>query len=548
MEILSKNRSLESSISKMKKVIDDIGLELSFSKELNPLNNCYSINLTYDKAPTHIYSNGKGSCSLATQASAYGELIERLQTRNYFSEFYIPDLSSSRGYTHFKDEKVFGLDEEYFDESIKKLYDTDEDISHEDFIDFNSDYEDRIISLPFTDISSNQTHYIPVNLLHNLYVSNGLATGNSKKEAIIQAICEIYERYVKIEIIKNNYSLPEFPNDIISAYPKLSEDISSLKSTGYIIKALDASLGGRFPVTAISLINPTKGTIYVSFGSHPILEVSLERTMTELMQGRDLDTLDSFERPTFDMDLVNTHSNIESHFIDSNGKIGFGFLSSKKSFEYTKYDNTLNNTENINDEDEQYKYLLNIAHNMDKKVLIRSYDYLGFDSVQVIIPTISEIYPIQDLIYNNANEGKKLRKIVLGFEDILNDTEDTIQNILDEIEYLENSIAVDKYIGVIFEHSFDMAKFKAQLNLSLGDYDRALELLDTQDDTISYIVSELIKMYIQQIDWQEYEKSLFEVFSKEKVETALSIFNGDDYLIDVAYAKEYLNILDISHL
>jgi ribosomal protein S12 methylthiotransferase accessory factor len=270
--------------------------------------------------------------------------------------------------------------------------------------------------------------------------------------------------------------------------------------------------------------------------------------MTELMQGRDLDTLDSFERPTFDMDLVNTHSNIESHFIDSNGKIGFGFLSSKKSFEYTKYDNNLNNIENIDSEDEQYKYLLNIAHNMDKKVLIRSYDYLGFDSVQVIIPNISEIYPIQDLIYNNANEGKKLRKIVLGFEDILNDTEDTIQNILDEIEYLENSIAVDKYIGVIFEHSFDMAKFKAQLNLSLGDYDRALELLDTQDDTISYIVSELIKMYIQEIDWQEYEKSLFEVFSKEKVETALSIFNGDDYLIDVAYAKEYLNILDISHL
>ena len=56
-------------------------------------------------------------------------------------------------------------------------------------------------------------------------------------------------------------------------------------------------------MTAISLINPDNSTLFVSFGAHPILQVSLERTMTELMQGRGLENLDAFEVPTFDMSL-----------------------------------------------------------------------------------------------------------------------------------------------------------------------------------------------------------------------------------------------------
>ena len=47
--------------------------------------------------------------------------------------------------------------------------------------------------------------------------------------------------------------------------------------------------------------------------------------MTELMQGRDLNNLDSFEIPTFDMELVSDYFNIEAHFIDSNGKWVFHF-------------------------------------------------------------------------------------------------------------------------------------------------------------------------------------------------------------------------------
>ena len=73
--------------------------------------------------------------------------------------------------------------------------------------------------------------------------------------------------------------------------------------------------------------------------------------MTELMQGRSLDTLDDFETPTFDMSIVSDSFNLESHFVDSNAKLGFAFLSSKKSFEFSewKYDAKMDELEFLTD-------------------------------------------------------------------------------------------------------------------------------------------------------------------------------------------------------
>ena len=328
MNLLSKNSSLEESITKMKTALADISSQITFSTEKHPLQNCYSVNLTYDGAPQHIFSNGKGIVSLASTASALGEFIERLQTNNFFTEFYLPKRK------YYPDEKAFAFDEEFIDTNLKKFYDPNDELAPEDFVDYNSDYIDKVVSLPFINLSSNETAYIPINILNNLYVSNGLATGNTPKEAQVQALSEIFERYVKIQIIKNGYSLPKFPDNILASYKNVYHDVQDLRKLGYIVEVLDASLGGEFPVTAISLINPKNGTLFVSFGAHPILEVSLERTMTELMQGRNLEELDSFEMPTFDMSLVSDNFNIESHFIDSNGKIGFSFLSTKNSFAY----------------------------------------------------------------------------------------------------------------------------------------------------------------------------------------------------------------------
>jgi len=527
MKILSKNSSLEDSLKKMTQTLKDVGSEITFAQSKHPLKNCFSVNLSSDDAPKHLYSNGKGTCEEASVVSAIGEYVERLQTNNFFIEFYIPNREA------YPDQKVFSFDEEYLDKDLAQFYNNDGAFEAKDFVDYHSDYFDKIVSLPFVNLTTNKKAYLPINLTHNLYVSNGLATGNTPKEAQVQSLSEIFERYVKIAIIKEGYAPPSFPKEVLQNFTQLNEDIKSLEDLGYIIDVLDCSLGGKYPVTAISLINPITSTLFVSFGAHPILEVSLQRTMTELMQGRDLSDLSAFEQPTFDTELVQTNSNIESHFIDSNGKIGFEFLSSKKTFEYTPwaYDGT--NT------DEEYEYLLTITTKMKKDIYIREYDYLGFYSCQIIVPGVSEVYPLEDMIYNNTNAGKMVRDMVLNFKEY--DPEE----ILDEIESFDNNLNVEKYIGVIFKDNFTMCDFKAQLHLMLGNYNEAIEYFEASQQPIAYLMAQLTRMYEDETSWEEYEEALHNVFTKEKVTLAIQIFNGDDDFINITYHQDYLNILDL---
>lgn len=525
MNLLSKNLPVEESIIKMKAVLACVGCETTFAQEKHPLENCYSVNLTSVEAPNHIYSNGKGIISDASVASAFGEYIERLQTNNFFIDFHIPKRK------YYPDEIAFEFGGDYLNDALLKIYNPDGELEDKDLVDYNSDYTNKIVALPFIQHSNEKKVYIPINILSSLYVSNGLATGNTPQEAKVQALSEIFERYAKIEIIKNGYALPKYPDEIVQSFKKVSSDIKALRKLGYVIEVLDASLGGKYPVTAISLINPKNSTLFVSFGAHPILEVSLERTMTELMQGRDLENLDAFETPTFDMSIVSDSFNIESHFIDSNGKMGFPFLSSEKSFEYASWE--------YKDEGSQaeYDFLLNILSSMDKEMYLREYSYLGFYSCQMIVPQVSEVYPIEDLTYNNRNSGKLIRDMVLNFENY------DANDILDAVETLDDSLNMEMYIGVIFETNFTLAEFKAQLLLQLGCTQDALEFLEFGKNKIGHILAELIRMDDANLAWDEYKEALYTIYGNENLEKALNILEGKDCLINRTLHEDYNNML-----
>ncbi len=527
MNLLSKTAPLEESIKKMQAVLQNVGCEVVFSEHIHPLSNCYSVNLSSKEAPRHIYSNGKGILKEASMASALGEYIERLQTNNFFIDFYLPKRES------YPDEVLFDFWDSYLNDELLAIYDPNGELSGEDMIDFNSDHNEKIVVLPFIQYSSNEKVYFPQNILANLYVSNGLATGNSAKEAKIQALSEIYERYAKLEIIKNGYALPRFPDVVIQGFEKLFSDIQALRDLGYIVEVLDASMGGKFPVTAISLINPKNSSLFVSFGAHPILQVSLERTMTELMQGRTLDNLESFERPTFDMSLVESSFNLESHFVDSNGKMGFGFLSSKKSFEYAPWSYKGEGC------DDEYNFLLNILDKMDKELYIREYEYLGFYSCQLLVPSISEVYPMEDLIYNNKNSGKLIRDMVLNMQDY------DPREILEMIESLDDSLHVDKYIGVIFKESFTMAEFKAQMYLLLGEHEEVMELLEYSENRVAQILVELFKMENEGKRVEEFAEGLENIFGKENVKKALHVRVLKELFIDTSLHEDYENMLKL---
>lgn len=525
MNLVSKNAPVEESIKKMESILADMGCAVVYSHEKHPLSHCYSVNLASVEAPKHIYSNGKGIYSQASTASALGEYIERLQTNNFFIDFHLPERK------YYPDEVAFDFKGGYLNPELIELYDPNGELSLDELLDFNSDTMDKIVALPFKKLGSEESVYFPINILSNLYVSNGLATGNTAQEAQVQAMSEILERYAKIEIIKKGYALPHYSDEFLAQFERLYSDLVKLRELGYVVNVLDASLGGKYPVTAISFINPANATLFVSFGAHPILEVSLERTMTELMQGRGLENLESFEVPTFDMSIVSESFNIESHFIDSNGKMGIQFLSAKKSFELSPWGYTGESTA------EEFAYLSAIFASMGKDVYIRDYNYLDFYSCQMVVPGISEVYPIDDLVYNNRNRGKFYRDAILNF------AEYDPESVLDEIEALEDHLNVEKFIGVIFEENFTIGELKAQLHLMLGNIEEAVSYLEFSTNTMSVLVVELIQMAELGLEFDDYRQALYDLYSEERVEKAVAILSLEQFFVSTALHADYRNML-----
>ncbi|MFX5839683.1 YcaO-like family protein, partial [Acinetobacter baumannii] len=91
--------------------------------------------------------------------------------------------------------------------------------------------------------------------------------------AQVQCLSEIFERAVKKEIIENEIALPDVPDAVLDRYPHIREGIRALEAQGFPVLVKDASLGGRFPVMCVTLMNPKTGGVFASFGAHPSLRV-----------------------------------------------------------------------------------------------------------------------------------------------------------------------------------------------------------------------------------------------------------------------------------
>ena len=234
-----------------------------------------------------------------------------------------------------------------------------------------------------------------------------MSAGNTANEARVQGLSEVFERYVKNRIIAESISLPEIPQEVLARYPGVVEAIAKLEEEGFPILSYDASLGGQYPVICVVLFNPANGTCFASFGAHPDFGVALERTVTELLQGRSLKDLDVFTPPTFDDEEVAEHANLETHFIDSSGLISWDLFKQDADYAFADWDFS-GTTE------EEFATLMAIFQQEDAEVYIADYEHLGVYACRILVPGMSDIYPAEDLLLANNSMGAPLREKLLA--------------------------------------------------------------------------------------------------------------------------------------
>lgn len=478
--IASKDASLESSIHTLSQQLSALGFHIEEHSWLNEIENIWSVHIC-DRDCKRLFSNGKGASELAARASALGEFFERLSTNYFWTHFYLGERIAAADFVHYPNEKWFALDgaagetwpKGLLTKKLQKFYNPDGAVSAAQLVDLNSGNAARgICAIPYTRLSDDKQVYFPVNLIGNLYVSNGMSAGNTLMEARTQALSEIFERDVKFRIIRDGICLPDVPEAVIARYPRIAAGIEGLRQAGFAILVKDASLGGQFPVMCVTLLHPENQGLFASFGAHPRFEVALERALTELLQGRALDSLDEFPAPSFDLDEVTDASNIELHFIDSTGVVSWDFLRDTPDVAFVDWNFSQTTAED-------YQWCVDALHALDKEVYVADFQHLGVYACRILVPSMSEIYPINELQWENNSVGNQVRPALLKLQDLSKAQSKQLLKTLLALD-LPDELAITTLIGLAAEpdslwKSLRMGELKTLAALACGDLDEALE-------------------------------------------------------------------------
>jgi ribosomal protein S12 methylthiotransferase accessory factor len=558
--IPGKDAALEDTIEKAMALLNSHGFPIELVSEINPVQNCWSVHLRSTECP-QIYTNGKGASRLASQVSAILEFFERISTNLFFADYYLGKETAMSDFVFYPTEKWFPITDgtsipthspdgrELLNHKLREFYNPDGELTPFLLRDNNSDNNNRGLSaLPFEHLETAETVYFPVSILNNIYVSNGMAAGNTSTECRAQALSEILERHVKYRVIAKGICLPDVPETVIDRYPDIQKGIAELRASGFTIRVKDASLGGKFPVVCVLLINPENSGCYASFGASCRFEVALERTVTELLQGRKLDGLNEFQPPCHDLDAVADGINLESHFINSDGLLSWRLFRDRPDYEFNDWDFRGSTTED-------YNRLKSIVQNLGYDAYCAQYLHCGMYTCRIIVPGLSEIYPIDDLIWNNKNTGATLREQLLNLNRMSKDALELFFENLEELG-LNDQQPISDAIGVIFEEdsawfSLRIGELKVMLALATGDLEQAdhwcgwchdFDFLPAPRQKLYRVIHELIGFDLSGENPDDYHDSIRQFFGDRLVSLAQQIVCGDLTFYGLNFADSWEKI------
>ena len=562
--IVGKDLPLEETIANMSALLANLGIKIEIASWRNLIPNVWSLHIRDAHSPM-CFTNGKGSTKESALASALGEYIERLSNNHFYAGAYWGEDIANAEFVHYPNEQWFkpgkkdALPTEILDEYCLKIYDPDGELRASHLVDTNSGNAQRgICSLPYVRQSDGKTVYFPSNLIENLFVSNGMSAGNTLAEAQVQCLSEIFERAVKREILESEIALPDVPQEVLARYPGILAGIQSLEEQGFPVLVKDASLGGVYPVMCVTLMNPRTGGVFASFGAHPSLEVALERSLTELLQGRSLEGLNDLPPPTFASEAVTEPNNFVEHFIDSSGIVSWRFFSAKSDYEFVEWDFSSKSEDSNAKEAET---LFGILKELGKEVYVAVYDELGATACRILVPGYSEVYPIEDLVWDNTN------KALLFREDILNLSRLDDARLASLLERLENN-ELDEYgdiptlIGIEFDENsvwgqLTVLELKLLIQLALKQYEEAHDLvgafLQYNDNTVERKLfyqamdAALEVLLDDELEMADYEVNFRRMYGDARMDAVLGSIDGSVRFFGLTPTSMQLEGLDRHH-
>ena len=471
-------------ITRIRNILYEIGIfpiEVNWEQNYN----YFSVRLVTNTFGFDFGTNGKGISRELALASAYSEFMERLQNLLLIKKKYgrMNEVILERDGTFeiakedvINNSKVI-LQHLIVDTKIESL--------------FGKGMYYKCIS--FYDVINNTTALIPELALYAAG-SNGMSAGNTPEEAILQGICEIFERYAVKHIFENKIVVPTIPKEELKKF-SIYRSIDTIEKHGYQVLVKDCTFSGFLPVLAVIIFNKDLSKCIINFGSDPNFEIALMRCISEAYQG--------FNEDLYDGKMFNLDLSLNEGYIDVKKcpddyklcKLATELIYSKTNPDYKEAfeDKFISNKESL-------RKISNKLISRGYQIFVKDVSFLNYPSYHTYIPGMSEFFDAEHLIsFKNAIEV--VNKSVLNLKKLSNEE---VMSCISAIEAFL-SVPFNKFVynpdlykfikdfsGVILNgmsdlNTFDVNYLLALLAIRIKDYKKAFDNLNSYLKSIKSI-------------------------------------------------------------
>ena len=249
--------------------------------------------------------------------------------------------------------------------------------------------EDAIWTVPYYSVFEDKYVYLPTAFVEQIYITNGCCAGNTREEAWIHALSEILERHSTIAMITSGKAVPEISEDVIRQFPVAIKILDTIRQNDALdVKILDFSEGRDYPIVGTRVINKSAHGYHVNIAADPILEIAIDRSLTETFQGKQLNTVGSLHgASTFDeVSNFPMRHNVFNQLEMGTGLFGIDFFAEDIS---PLTGNHFTDHRNKNNK-ELLEFVLGMYKDMQHPVYVRNCSFMNFPSYHFVVPGFSE--------------------------------------------------------------------------------------------------------------------------------------------------------------
>lgn len=324
----------------------------------------FSCRIEIDGLPG-VGTNGKGITEAYALASAYGELMERLQSGFLLDKLFM----CKKKPTNFDEVSNF---QQYFPNQLMS------------YNKMNLKMSDQVYH--FIKQVDNSKIDLPKSLVDTLCGSNGLAAGNTYEEALAQGLGEVFERYIMQYIYQADYTTDFFPTveKRLLAKTDSYQMIEAIEEKGYKVYVRDCSLNGKLPVLGVLIEDPSEQRYFFKLGSDINIDICIQRCITEIFQGQSFDL--TFRTRMIQYMLPIRHTDYKKEHIkaetDGKGALPILFLRGKNIISHVI---PVVFRDDICDNKKAAMIMSEIAERHLGNVLIADLNTYGFPTIRVFI-------------------------------------------------------------------------------------------------------------------------------------------------------------------